>query len=587
MRFNPLIAVTLNTSTDLSDDIIEADVKIPVTHAVPSFKYVFDNRGGKYTPDGTDDTINEWDRIALAIETETQLVGQVDRSVAGISKDGGEIITAYGRGKAGPLEDIIDTLHYNNLSVMDVATDLIEKYNGRKGADDPVLAITSNLLPDPLPVIEWAWEAKSYWSMLKEICYAMAAPYNQGGVNTYYDVYVDDTGLIYIEPCGYRSSGITLTTGDEIISGEYDRDATAVKNDIWAEGASNAGAIPLTMQFDYPLGTLRTDPWTEGNAADWEGVDNVNSITDDAVTYVIGSNSIHIVSDNVWVGELIKWKMEFPFPPQGPPTNYSERGALWPGLDGDGNFLPYLGPYGHLNCYGTNGLSENMGQINALAFFLQFIIDAPYNTVKFRVEAIDGTSSRDPSDPTYQAQSNIARLDHPTPVYKVGATEISGGTFPNWNYVSIPFGPSVNLHDQPGSEKFDWSDVIQINFCMNLEGYVGFGTPEFWFDGFHFVKPLFANVTSDYVAHRDVRKSAFYRSTDLGKYPVLYLWAKGILLNFECPQVSVDLTNVGLTGLPSGQTFVLDGSTYVLRDKRIRLSKKDGWTIGGKGYAAI
>jgi hypothetical protein len=352
------------------------------------------------------------------------------------------------------------------------------------------------------------------------------------------------------------------------------------------------------MQWYWPdLITPRNDPWTENNAKDWSGGKNMTTFPPDvSEDCIVGSHSIWMISDRPIVGgEEVKWYMQFPFPPIN--NDDHEAGELWPGLDGDGNMLPYLGPYGHFNAYGTNGLAEHMGQINAIEFYLKIreYGSGLDNAQTFRIEAIDGTHERLITDPTYQAEPNIIRLDSPTPVYKISMLEIGEnipeeinvGSFPGWNHVSIPFGPTVNLHDQPGSEKFDWSDIYQIYFCLVIKGSLGIGVEaDIYFDGFRFVKPLWANVVSAYSGHKAVRKSSFYRNADIGAYSLLKLWAKGILLNYETPQVSVDFTNVGRVDLIPGQRFVLDNIDYVLREETIKLSKNEGWTIKGKGYAA-
>jgi hypothetical protein len=294
------------------------------------------------------------------------------------------------------------------------------------------------------------------------------------------------------------------------------------------------------MQVGYNggVGDDRTDPWTEGNASDYHAGDNVYSISNDSETKIVGSQSIYILGALVFPDPTkpvkVYWYLSFPF-------------SKWPGQD----------PGGALNAYNEVAMTETMGELNGVGFFLR--TDTPFD---FLVEVKDGTTAT-------LAQSQSVKVDPGGP--------FSNWLNPNWVYVQLPFGPSANYKNMSDKDSIDWTNIAELRFCAYVSP--GIGTINVWLDGFRFIKPLVVNKSSG-----TTRRTYIHNASAFDNYRKAVISCDAIRQNLENPQRYYDFENLGRADIPIGYTFSLEGVELLMRELTYSLAKDEGWTITGKGY---
>jgi hypothetical protein len=515
------------------------DVEQAITNRAPSFRISLDNRFDKYS------ALLWNDPITLSIDGQGILKGRIDEPDRSISKKEGRVIELTGRGDAGAFEDILASLHVVNMTPKAIVEKIMAEYNNRKLSGDPGISIQSNRAPDNI-TMSFLWRRKNLWSMLRDVADQLGAPPDLGGIDQFFDFYVDPTDGLYFEEIGYRDSLVSIPANAETMKRTHRIDSLTVKNDIWLWGNSSAGTIPLEMQTGYVGAGLRQDPWTENNPSDYLAGSNVNSITADASTKILGSYSIKIYGVLVFPDPTkpvkLYWYMPFPF---GAP--YPPGGSKWPGQD----------PAGGFNAYNEVSMTETMGEINAVGFFLR--TDTPFD---FLIEVKDGTSAT-------VAQSQSAKVDPGGP--------FSNWFNPNWVYVQLPFGPSANYKNMSDKDTIDWSNIAEVRFCCFISP--GVGTVNIWFDGFRFIKPLVVNKSRG-----TTRRTFIHNASAFDSYTKAAIYCEALLENLENPQRYYDFENLGRVDIPIGYKFSLEGVQLVMRELSYHLSKDQGWIIKGRGF---
>jgi hypothetical protein len=533
-RYKPTFDVK-SGATDLTNDTIEAEVEQAITNKVSNFKVTIDDRFDKWSGLGWNDP------IAIGIEGTRIIDGRIDEPRRSITKKDGRVIYLTGRGIEGALQDVISSLYFDQETAQNIVGAIINEYGSRKLSADPTIYIDSNLAPSAV-LLSFHWKRKALWEMLKDVADALSAPTELGGDGKFYDFYVASgtSGGFRFEPCGYRSSGVTIPQNVETLERHYIIDSLPVKNDIWVWGSGTAGTIPLEMQIGYNggVGDDRTDPWTEGNAADYVKGDNCNTLEDTGAQHIIGSQSIHVVFTNIANGGRGYFYLPFPF---------SKWEAQPPGFK--------------LNAYNETKMTETMGEISGIGYFIR-------NPARMghMIEVVDQNN--------LVAQSEEINLE--------GATFANWFT-PVWKYVQLPFGPSSNYKCMSETDQFDWSRVKQVRwvfFGPNLSA----ATPlELWYDGFRFIKPLVVNQTG---GDKATRRTLIQNATSIASYSAAKIYAKALLESFAFAQQYFDFENLGRVDIPIGQKFTFETRELVLRECTYTFNKDNGWTIKGRGFEA-
>lgn len=537
---------------DLSQDMIRGQFDQAVTNRVPQFAIDLDNRFDKWT------NLLIWnDPLTMSIDGTGVFTGRLDVFDNGIEKKQGRVLSITGRGNAGALEDIVTSMHIVRMSAHDIVDKIIATYNAMRYAGDPAISVVSNLAPTDV-YFTFQWRRRDFWQNLKDVSDSLSAPTELGGNDTFYDFYLDQSNGFYFEPVGYRTSGVSIPLGVETLRRKYILDSLPVKNDVWVFADPSQGTIPLTMQIGYNggAGDDRTDPWTENNPNDYSKY-NIDVVTTDA-DCVIGSTSIKFITLSILGSDRLYWDLRFPY------------AGKWPAQE----------PGGALNTYNEEQLREEMGEWNAVGFFIK--TDTPFSMC---MEVVDGKAT-----PTYACSESV-RLDQ-------GSGALAW-LFPEWHYVQLPFGPSANYKPSewaPGSKKdqtwIDWSNIAEIRWVV-YNFPLGIGTIQILFDGLRFIKPL---VVRQYQAGAGTRRIHFAEMTNISQYGDIRLspylspyklakiWARSILENLMEPNRYYDFENLGRTDIPVGYRFSLEGTELVMREETYIFAKSEGWKITGQGY---
>jgi hypothetical protein len=533
----------MSGANDLSGDLIRAEIEDAITNRVPAFTIEIDNRFDKW------DSLLWNDPITLSIEGQGVLRGRLDIPDRSVEKSQGKILALKGRGDAGALEDIQASMHVVNMTPKDIVDKIMNAYSTMRYSADPNITVQSNLAPNDI-TMSFLWKRKGLWPMLRDVSDALGAPPALGGKDTFFDFYVDVTDGFYFEPIGNRDSGVSIPASLETIRRRRIIDSLSVKNDIWVWGNESAGTIPLEMQIGYNggVGDDRTDPWTEGNAADYKKGAGVDIISDEPTEYVIGSQSIRITTLVIMSNERLFWYMPFPF---GAP--YPPGGSKWPGQD----------PAGGLNCYNETKMEETMGEINAVGFFIKS--DTAFNLC---LEVKDGTTG------TTAAGESVR--------YDPGMNFL----FPPWNYVQRPFGPSAGFKPTsptaPPTDVVDWANIAELRFVVYNYPY-GMGTISIFFDGFRFIKPLVVRCPQ-VPATPATRRIQIEPVSNIASYALAKIYGNSVLENLMTAQHYYNFENLGRVDIPIGYKFSLEGVQMLMREMSYVFSKDEGWTIKGRGF---
>lgn len=544
-RWIPTDSLTIG-GTDVADYLVEATVQDRITTQIPSCTLKLDNISEIWSA-------LVWNNaIILGLDGTTVFRGRMDKPDRLTSKKDAKVLTVTGRGNLAALQDVVTSMHVINQAADDVVTALLYEYANRKLSGDPSIPITSNLAPHDVGV-SFQWKRKDLFQCLQDVNTQLGGP-----AGDFYDFYANPSGNYYFEPIGNRASGITIASSTETMTAEQHIDSIPVKNDIWLWANSKGGTIPLNMQPGYnsaqdpPISPDPSDPWSEGNAADYTlSVPTLFTFTDDATTAAIGSQSLKFdYSWVIWPATRFYWALTFPI---------AGTGVVWSAQK----------PSGHLNCYnecqwddGTSGMGEQMGEWIACDFFA-----ATTDKIDLIIEVKDGTDTL--------AQSETVHLEPAT------STIFPYWTYPAWVPIAIPFGPSSNYKCITADATFDWSDVVEIRWVLGNFPPGAIGHISVWFDGLRFVKPLIINR---YQSGAVTRRSIVVTKTAIANYSDAVDYADGLLENRQSAQIYWDFTNIGRADIPVGQTFHVDSLELLLREADYSFTKDKGWTVKGVGW---
>jgi hypothetical protein len=548
------------TGAHLERDLIEADINLMMTHAAPTFKLKLDNRNERWSYLGWSSPIV----IKVNLPNGTVfpiLKGQIDTPKLGYgkAKPEGAYIELNGRGDQGRLDDIMSSLHFVNAAPNTIVTGIINEYNLRKQSNDPYITFNNpsgselNKASQPgLPSSQmtFLWKRKSLSAMLRDVASALGAPASSGGYNEGFDFYIKPDDTFYFQGTNeIPSSGVTIPTNTQAIKAEKVLDSLTVKNDIWLCCASNAGRIPLTMQEGYPrpYSWYPPDTWTDYNSADWNTAD-MQSVTGvvDSTASVVGGYSVQFnLTQSIQPGQPGPngyWSMPFPFVEK------------WPAQ----------APGGHLNAYNEIAMSETMGEMTALSFYLM-----SGDVFDMYLEVIDGSgNSAVSSSQHYPTGANIVPLD--------------------FVKYSFPFGPSAgsSYTVPPGGTPPDWSNIAKVRFHFTNRGPNNSSPNNSYIclDGFEIIKPL---VVSALDPSAEIRRSDVRQANTISSYAIALDYVNGILVSESKPQYYWDITNVGRADIQLGSSFYFGSDLCLMRELQMKMSKPGGWTIIAKGFLAI
>jgi len=540
-RYRPTYSLMSGTN-DLSNDMILGKAHQAITNKVPSFEFRLDNRFDKWAG------LAYLDPVTLSVDGVGILKGRIDRAGSQVMKKGGRILVLKGRGNAAALEDVISSLHIKNEQPYDIVNKIIDSYNNLRLAKDPAISVSSNMAPTTGYPMTFIWKRKNHMEMLLAVAEALGAPAGLGGQDQFYDFYVDPADGFFFEPTGQRSSGVDITVPFEVIERDAVIDSLPLKNDIWIWGDPAAGTIPLEMQEGYNNQTpSRQDPWTEGNPGDYLAGPNVTGITSDTANKVIGNSSIKI-SAQISSGDYGYWYMPFPF---GAP--YPPGGSKWPGQP----------PAAGFNLYNETSMTETMGEISAIGFFIKNTLD-----MDLMLAIKDGDNKI--------AVTQKVRLP--------GGTVFNWFT-PEWKYVQLNIGPSVkNLTITEGTEPFSWENVAEIRFVFFRLAFQHVWVPTIWFDGLRFIKPL---VVRHQITPPNTKRPYIKSMNWINTWKIAKSAASSLAQNMVMPQEYYLFENIGRVDVPVGQTFVGSGVTLLAREITYTMAKDEGWKVkvhGWKGY---
>jgi hypothetical protein len=468
-----------------------------------------------------------------------------------------------GRADFGALFDVVASKHVINEDANLIATEIIKLYqtmiSGSQYSSNPVITVGKIGIATGAASYSRLWKRQAIQDMHMDLSNFLGSSTTFGGLNTYYDFWVDPTDAFYFVEAGSLSSEVDL--GDigqlEMKETDYTMDDGTVKNDLWTWASNTAassglGRIPLTMQPGYSSSGL-LDSWTENNASDYgSSLANYVVISDDTTTYIIGKASIKIIYQPAQTGTIPwgqYWYMAMPF---------GSGGSKWPGQP----------PYTLMNAYNEAGpgLNETDGQMSALIFLMKAQDTLGSFGFNFKVEVVD-------------TLGNIA--DSPNVPY-VPTTQNNG-----WTVMQIPFGPEANY--SYGSAGINWAGIAQIRYIpTGPSGAVNpTGALTIWFDGFAIVKPL---VVDNKDPSATMLRTQTQVLSGLLSWAQAKLYGQATLEQLLASQQYYTIKNIGRADIPAGYTFQLEdegvSKTLVAREVEYKFNKKDGWEIDVKGFEA-
>jgi hypothetical protein len=541
--------------TEVKNDIAALTCDFSVTDQVQAIDFDLSNLADKYA------AFVPFDDIILKLNTVQRLYARVDSCIPDFSKPGARILKIKGRQIAGAaLTDIVPSLQFVDQHPSEIVEGIIASYNALKGSNDPVITIGNNLAPTDISM-GFRWQRKSHWKMLQELQEVLGGPVAEGGKDEFFDFWIDPAtvGTFYFEEAGHEDSAIIIPDNVETVKAKRIVDATAVKNDIWIWGNSQAGRIPLEMQLTYLTGLA--DTWTEGNANDYDlsgdpiATPASHPTSEYDADYVkVGSSSIYILGPTIIsilpVPERITWKLTFP---------KAGTGVVWPAQD----------PGGHFNAYNEVSMSESMGEFVACKFWLKA---APKNPQGKAAPEFDILMQCKDSDDVYAYSPAYHYKQSWYPTLAAG-----------WVNPVFPFGPSANWNVVSATNPppvFNWSDIVEIAW-VTIHSILFSGSPEIWFDGLEFIKPL---VVNSYSTSDGVRKSIHVAKDGIATYSAAKLIADALLEEQVKSQVYWDMEEIGRDDIPSGSRFTLGSTELLMREQRWQFLKDSGWILTGKAW---
>lgn len=545
-RFAPELSLTI-AGTEVKNDIAALTCDFSVTDQVQGLEVELGNLADKYA------ALKPFDEIVLALNGTQRLYARADSCNPDYSKAGAKVFRVKGRQIGGSaLQDIVASLQFVDETPADIVDGIIASYNASKGTSDPTITISDNLAPTDITMSP-RWQRKNYWKMFQELQEALGAPVADGGADEFFDFWIDPatTGNFYFENAGHMDSTIVILDNTEVTKAKRVVDATAVKNDVWVWGNSQAGRIPLDMQ----LTSLFGDSWTEGNASDYtKGVGGDGEITVEDHNYdlaeqrAIGDACIRIHGKTPSMGASTLWAYWS--------MKFAHGEAFHTKLDGFTN----QDPNDMLNFFNETHMAESMGEVSAASFYLKDCRHPLISPWQFLLEALD-------------VDDNVARSQQIT-------ARATGGAWywpsEEWLHAAISIGPSANWALKTGSS-FDWSSVKELRFLIGGQA----GWFDFYFDGFVFIKPL---VVHAYSTTDGVRKSVHISKDGVSSYASAKMLANALLEQQLMPQVYWDFEAIGRDDIQSGYRFTLGSTELLMREQRWQFVKESGWILTGKAW---
>jgi len=511
--------------------------------------------------------------IQIAVDGTPLFLGMVDDPTDSGDKKKGYAREVKARGLAARWLDTFSSVHIRSNSAYDIAAQILNEYNNRRGAADPLISWKTNHAPINLsyPLFQ---RRESIQDMFRGLAQLLAAPPGYlGGADCMFDFYVDADGAasfvrVAEEWAMKDGSHLQLNDNHRTITRRETR-GTPVKNDVWLWGGQTSGRLPLEMQDNY-MNQAPRDVWTENNSGDYGwGVENgagTPTLSNSQEHVAFGSWAIKIMmpqlSNPSW---RVYWYLPFPF-------------NQWP-----------IGqaPNGRLNCFNeapnyrekkwdgstwTNvtGMSEQMGEIQGIGFYL-------YSTASF--------------------DWYIELQDHFNHKVRTATERYDVGLWPTayWKpYLNIPIGPSANMEgSENATEPFDWAAVKEIRWvCKNGPAY----SWPIWFDGLRFIKPLVIHYP-DYNMSGGANpydepwhpapafgyRSSTSLSTEIVMEQSVDEWkvgkriASSIYESKAYPQAYWTIEGFGVTECIPGQKFLFGPTELCMRENRFSITKDGGF----------
>jgi hypothetical protein len=569
-RYSPVVHIAIAGTTGVELDLVSATVDLGVTEKVPAIALTLNDADQKYS-----DLPLPWNgTISLLVDGSSRFVGRIDSLSPPEEKAQGRILTVKGRhtGSAA-LEDYVANLQVSGTPE-DIVTAIIARYTSMRGTTytaDPPITIMTNAAPDDI-TMEFDWRRKSFWKMLYELQEALGAPVAEGGKDEFYDFFLDPgyTGNFYFVPMASLDSAVVVPENTELLKANRTIDGLPVKNEIYLWCNAGGGAVPYEMQEGWnntqlvPIPWI-TDPWTEGNAADYSkdvGLGGSIDIEDHVYTPAeiaaddigVGYQCIRIYGTtsplNDWEKQYAYWSMKFGhFPPAAPEAFHLK-------LDGFTN----QDPHDMLNLANETHMNESMGEVSAVSFLIKDCINPLLGAWQLSLECVDV------DDNVVRSSSGTAR-----------ATEWAGFWLTQkWLPAQINIGPTVANWTRKTGTSFDWTAVKELRFLVSGQR----AAFDFYFDGFKFVKPLIAHAR--YVsgtAQEKTCRSIVIAKEKIANYQAALLTAQGLLETQKRPNVYWNFEDIGRTDIPSGYKFTLGSTELLMRDQKWSMTKEGGWLV--------
>lgn len=474
--------------------------------------------------------------------------GRIDQTQAIVDKKGALVYEIQGRSDFATLVDIIASKHVVQETAYDIVNEIIDLQNSLAQSQDPQLTVALNEADDTAP-LNFLWKRSTLQKMLLDVSNKLGSPATQGGIDQFYDFWVDPTDGFWFVPAGsVAANGVDLgyPGGIEQKKRTYVIDANPVKNDVWTWAQNTAagaglGRIPLSMQPGYA--GYPADSWTEGNASDYASP--VNCSITDSNNSIVGAASIEIdITEDLIGNAPASFTMPFPF---------GSKWAVQP-------------PYSALNTYNETSMTETMGQMAALIYYLSSQ-NASWNHY---VQVTD-------------VYGNVAMSTSQT-IQAIVNAPLAGG----WNAVAVAFGPDSNYAITSPSDStnpwFDWAGVTGITFVFKPTTLLGRPSDKVLFDGFAIVKPLVVETAQ---AGATTRRTNTQTISGILTYADAVNYGQATLESLMMPQQYYEIENIGRNDIPAGHTFITEGKVLVAKELSYKYNKtNDGWLIDLKGWEA-
>ena len=554
MRYAPTRQVLGGTSgtVDLSNDAFDIAFKDTITNQAGDFAIQLDDRIGRYSR-GTYATLAKFQPVKISLDGELLFKGRIDQTTAIVDKAGALVYEIQGRSDFATLVDIIASKHAVQETAHTIVNEIIDLQNSLAQSQDPQLTLALNGADDTVP-LNFLWKRSTLQKMLLDVSNKLASPVTQGGIDQFYDFWVDPTDGFWFVPAGsVAAAGVDLgyPGGVEQKQRKYFIDANPVKNDVWTWAQNTAagaglGRIPLSMQPGYVwdpahVGQLY-DSWTEGNASDYTAGTNLAGNPYDVNVATIGTASIGITTTPLGSGDVAYFSMKFPF---------GSGGSKWAGQP----------PSSAMNTYNETSMTETMGQMAALIYYLRVAPETQtYGaTLKHYVELVD-------------AYGNVAD----------SVSQPILATTQAWQAVAVAFGPDSN-YSQGSGVFFDWASVAEIRYCFTMQDVIANSVYDIFFDGFAIVKPLVVETAQ---SGATTRRTFTQTLSGILTYADALNYGKATLESLMMPQQYYEIQNIGRNDIPAGYTFTSEGKTLVAKELSYKYNKHDGWLIDLNGWEA-